>query len=332
MTSATCRAAAALFSLSLGAVVPAAGAANPPEPIFVEDFVYGAAGGPQRLVERWVVSGGLQPDVQARRIVPIWDHDLGRMVARISVQKDDALSGARPDVAANLFVCHQDGSRMHEMEGRPGGIAPTERAEMQIRHNHETRAGELVQFGETTWYRFAFKIAGDWPNDRPADGRPACRTVIHQIKQDSFDGERSCNASPFFKIEARPLDGRALFFAQVTFGSPCTAPAAVRRVLFCVVEDLRRETWHRVNVRLFPSHADGHADVWLNGRHCGVYRGPMADAEFGAMRQGSPMINVQPRFGLYRDRRAETQTMYIDRIMFWSADPHGHPDWAAEPK
>jgi hypothetical protein len=55
------------------------------------------------------------------------------------------------------------------------------------------------------WYRFSFKIAGDWPRDVPAAGRQPCRTVIHQIKQDSFKGGKSCNASPFFKIEARPL-------------------------------------------------------------------------------------------------------------------------------
>jgi hypothetical protein len=54
------------------------------------------------------------------------------------------------------------------------------------------------------WYRFSFKIAADWPQDVPAAGRQSCRTVIHQIKQDSFKSGKSCNASPFFKIEARP--------------------------------------------------------------------------------------------------------------------------------
>jgi len=38
--------------------------------------------------------------------------------------------------------------------------------------------------------------------------------------------------------------------------------------------------------------------------------------------------NVQPRFGIYRDWRAETQTIYFDKILFWHAEPSGHPDWA----
>jgi len=28
-----------------------------------------------------------------------------------------------------------------------------------------------VKFGELVWYRFSFKIAGDWPQDVPAAGR-----------------------------------------------------------------------------------------------------------------------------------------------------------------
>jgi hypothetical protein len=67
------------------------------------------------------------------------------------------------------------------------------------------RAGELVKFGELVWYRFSFKVASDWPQDIPVAGRQPCRTVIHQIKQDSFKVGKSCDASPFFKIEARPL-------------------------------------------------------------------------------------------------------------------------------
>jgi len=47
-------------------------------------------------------------------------------------------------------------------------------------------------------------------------------TVIHQIKQDSFKDGKSCNASPFFKIEARRLGDRVRFFAQVAAGTPWT--------------------------------------------------------------------------------------------------------------
>ena len=72
-------------------------------------------------------------------------------------------------------------------------------------------------------------------------------------------------------------------------------------------------------------------DVWLNGVHCGAYRGPMGDPENGARRQGVPFIDAQPRFGIYRDWREARQTIYFDRIRFWNADPAGHPDWAAGP-
>lgn len=305
---------------------------QPPAPIFVEDFDVTAAASPRHLIERWVISGGLQPEVQLRRIVPVWDGELGRNVGRVTVEAGDALSGAKAEAVVDLFVCGKEGSTAHELTSKPGGIAPTERAEMQIRHNRETAENELVRFGETTWYRFAFKAPGDWPDDRPINGRPACRTVIHQIKQDSFDGERSCNASPFFKIEARPLEGRVRFFGQITYGPPCTAPQSVRRNQICVLDDLPRDVWHRVNVRLTPAHQDGRVDMWLNGKHCGSYVGPMADPELGARRQGVPFINVQPRFGIYRDRRAETQTMYFDRIAFWHSEPAGHPDWDAEAK
>ena len=46
---------------------------------------------------------------------------------------------------------------------------------------------------------------------------------------------------------------------------------------------------------------------------------------------GAPFINAQPRFGIYRDWRAETQAIYFDKIMFWNADPAGHPDWNVRP-
>jgi hypothetical protein len=83
-----------------------------------------------------------------------------------------------------------------------------------------------------------------------------------------------------------------------------------------------------VNVQLVPAQdASGRADIWLNGAHCGAYRGSMGDPEYGVRRNGVPFIDTQPRFGIYRDWRAETQTVYFDKIMFWDADPTGHPDW-----
>jgi hypothetical protein len=213
------------------------------------------------------------------------------------------------------------------MEAEPGGVVPSERAEIQVRSDRATGAGELVKFGELAWYRFSFKIAGDWPQDVPLAGRRPCRTVIHQIKQDSFKDGKSCNTSPFFKIEARPLGDHVRFFAQVATGTPCAPPPMVTRTHICR-RDVPRESWTTVHVRLNPAHdASGQVDIWLNGNFCGAYRGPMADRDYGARRNGAPFINAQPRFGIYRDRRAETQTIYFDKIMFWNADPSGHPDW-----
>ena len=87
-----------------------------------------------------------------------------------------------------------------------------------------------------------------------------------------------------------------------------------------------------MQVRLNPAHdASGHVDIWLDGIFCGAYQGPMADRDYGARRKGVPFINAQPRFGIYRDWRAETQTIYFDKITFWNTDPSGHPDWSASP-
>ena len=96
--------------------------------------------------------------------------------------------------------------------------------------------------------------------------------------------------------------------------------------------ELPREIWTTVQVRLNPAHdSSGRVDIWLNGTFCDTYQGPMADHEYGARRNGVPFINAQPRFGIYRDWRAETQTIYFDKIIFWNADPSGHPDWRVTP-
>ena len=117
------------------------------------------------------------------------------------------------------------------------------------------------------------------------------------------------------------------FFAQVATGTPCDRPPTVKRMQICQC-DLPRESWITVHVRLNPAHdASGQVDIWLNGSFCGSYQGPMADRDYGVRRNGTPFINAQPRFGIYRDWRAETQTIYFDKIMFWNADPSGHPDW-----
>jgi hypothetical protein len=320
--------------LVLAALAPAAAlaqlAAAPAEPIFVENFTADPAA-PTRWLERWIVSPLLAPELRPLRVAVVAD-PIGKTVGRFTVEEGDALDGASEAARATKgYVCDETGSHAAEITAEPGGVAPTERAEIQVKSDRASGAGELVRFGETVWYRFSFKVAGDWPRDVPASGRVPCRTVIHQIKQDSFKDGASCGASPFFKIEARPLGERVRFFAQVVSGAACATPPTVRRRQFCVIDAALRDAWATVHVRLLPAlDASGRADVWLNGAHCGSYRGPMGDAEHGARRNGAPFINTQPRFGIYRDWRAETQTIYFDRIMVWNADPAGHAEWRVD--
>ena len=318
--------------LLLAALAPATAVAQrTPQPVFAELFAYDPAE-PSQLLGKWRISSQLDSKLQPLRVGVVED-PIGKTVGRITVQEGDGLGGVSQAMLQEdrRYVCDSEGSRARALEAEPGGVVPSERAEIQVRSDRATGAGELVKFGEPAWYRFSFKIPGDWPQDVPAAGRQLCRTVIHQIKQDSFKGGKSCNASPFFKIEARPLGERVRFFAQVAAGTPCAQPPMVRRAKFCR-RDLPRERWTTVQVRLNPAHdASGRADIWLNGAFCGAYKGPMADPDYGARRDGKPFINAQPRFGIYRDWRAETQTIYFDRIMFWNADPAGHPDWSVSP-
>src|SRR5438874_9622938 len=98
--------------------------------------------------------------------------------------------------------------------------------------------------------------------------------------------------------------------------------------LFRSRRDLSRESWTTVQVRLNPAHdASGRVRIGLNRAYFRACRGPVSGREYGAGRNGAPFIDAQPRFGIYRDWRAETQTIYFDKIMFWNADPSEHPDW-----
>ncbi len=302
----------------------------PPQPVFIEDFAYDPAE-PAALLRKWQISGGLDKKIWNSRVAVVADR-IGKTVGRITVEDGDALDATNEAMlVAKPYVCDAEGSRAAEMEAKPGGAAPTERAEIQVNADRTSGAGELVKFGEIVWYRFSFKLSGDWPRDHPATGRESCRTVIHQIKQNASKDGVDCGASPFFKIEARPFGAGAHFFAQVTSGASCATPPVVRRTRFCVA-DLPRDSWTNVNVRLFPAQdASGRVDVWLNGMSCGSYRGPMGDRENGRRRNGTAFVDVQPRFGIYRDRRADTQTIYFDNIKFWNAEPVANLDWGAGP-
>jgi hypothetical protein len=315
------------FIFTLTAASTLAQQASPPHPVFSEDF----AGDAFPTQGKWAISSLLDPAVRGQRIGTGSDPPGGRRVGRVTVESGDALDGATPEMLlSKRYVCDGEGSRAAEMGGEPGSVVPSERAEFQVQADRRSGAGELVKFDAPVWYRFSFKVSGDWPRDVPLPGRTPCRTVIQQIKQNASKDGIDCGASPFFKIEARPVREGVRFFAQVTAGPACAAPHLVTRTQFCRA-DLPREAWASVNVRLAPAQdAGGRADIWLNGAHCGTYRGPMGDAEHGARRSGVPFVDTQPRFGIYRDWRAETQTIYFDKIMFWDVEPVGHPDWGVD--
>jgi hypothetical protein len=321
---------AALLFLAVAFSSSAAAAQPTPQPVFTELFSYDPAA-PSELLRKWRISSQLDSKLRPLRVVVVED-PIGKTVGRVTVQEGDGLAGANEAMLqARHYICTSEGSRAAAVEATPGGVVRSERAEIQVRSDRATGTGELVKFGEVVWYRFSFKIAGDWPHDVPVAGRQLCRTVIHQIKQDSFEDGKSCDTSPFFKIEARPVGEHVRFFAQVASGSSCAWPPRVMRTKICQRE-LPREIWTTAQVRLNPAlDSSGRVDIWLNGTFCGTYQGPMADQEYGARRNGLPFINAQPRFGIYRDWRAETQSIYFDRIMFWNADPSGHPDWGVTP-
>ena len=177
-----------------------------PQPVFTELFAYDPAE-PSQLLRKWLISSQLDSKLQPLRVGVVEDPS-GKTVGRVTVQEGDGLDGASEAMRqARRHVCDGKGSRAAAIEAEPGGVVPSERAEIQVRSDRATGAGELVKFGQPVWYRFSFKIAGDWPRDVPAAGRQLCRTVIHQIKEDSYKGGKSCDASPF-KIEARPLGER----------------------------------------------------------------------------------------------------------------------------
>jgi hypothetical protein len=192
---------AALLLLAALAPAPAV-AQRTPQPVFTELFAYDPAA-PSQLLGKWRISSQLDSKLQPLRVGVVEDPS-GKTVGRVTVQEGDGLDDASEAMLqARRYVCDSQGSRAAEVEAEPGGVVPSERAEIQVRSDRATGAGELVKFGQPVWYRFSFKIAGDWPQDVPAAGRQPCRTVIHQIKQDSFKGGKSCSASRFFKIEAR---------------------------------------------------------------------------------------------------------------------------------
>jgi len=186
---------AALLLLAAALSPPTAAAQRTPQPVFTELFTYDPAA-PSQLQRKWLISSQLDSKLRPLRVGVVEDR-IGKTVGRVTVQEGDGLAGANEAMLqARDYICDSEGSRAAAVEAGPGGVVPSERAEIQVRSDRATGAGELVRFGEFVWYRFSFKIAGDWPHDVPVMGRQLCRTVIHQIKQDSFKDGKSCDASP----------------------------------------------------------------------------------------------------------------------------------------
>ena len=144
------------------------------------------------ITRQWRIYNKLESNLQPLRVGVVED-PIGKTVGRMAVQEGDGLAGANEAMLqARHYICNSEGSRATAVEAKPGGLVSSERAEIQVRSDRATGAGELVKFGELVWYRVSFKIAGDWPQDVPVAGRQLCRTVIHQIKQDSFNDGKSC--------------------------------------------------------------------------------------------------------------------------------------------
>lgn len=267
-------------------------------PSFSQDFARECAAAKAPDLSAWKISAALDPVLAPLRLACAGD-GAGGHALRIEVQPRDAYDAGEP------------------------GDNPTERVEMQIRR-------ELVKFDEPVWYSFRFRLEAPWP-------QIVNRTVIHQIKQNiAADAARDrggpCTAAnPFFKIEAgyRAETGGAAFVTKVRGTDNCRdGKAGIQK---CGPWPLAIGAWHRVHVALRPSQREGETDlrVWLNGRACAPFTGALGYLDHGVRdKSGKPVVDTQPRFGLYRDALPESQVIDIADIAFWRQSPAGDPTWA----
>jgi hypothetical protein len=113
------------------------------------------------LLRQWRISNQLESNLQPLRVGVVEDFS-GKTVGRVTVQEGDGIDHAnRAILETGRYVRGTQGSRAAEIEAQPGGVVPSERAEIQVRSDRATGAGELVKFGQPVWYRFSFKIPGD---------------------------------------------------------------------------------------------------------------------------------------------------------------------------
>jgi len=180
-------------------------------------------------------------------------------------------------------------------------------------------------------YGFRFRLVSPWQG---IDNR----TVIHQIKQDIDPSQETpvgtcASANPLFKIEARATAEGAAFVVKVRGAVDCHETEEARTI--CGPWSVVVGDWNQVRVALRPSLREGASDlrVWLNGRACDGYSGRLGYLNQG-MRDaaGRPVIDAQPRFGIYRDALpGVVQSIDFADIVFWSSDPSGESGWANLP-
>jgi hypothetical protein len=284
--------------LASASVAPAADA-----PAFVQDFARDCAARDAPDLTAWRVSGALDRALWPQRLTCAAADGDGTRALRIEVRPRDAYDA-----------------------GDPGDL-PTERVEMQVRR-------ELVKFDQYIWYTFRFRLEAPWPD-------AVNRTVIHQIKQNiATDAERERGgpcpaANPFFKIEAgyRAEVGAPAFVIKVRGTDDCRDGKA--GVPNCGPWPLTLGDWHRVHVALKPSQREGETDlrVWLDGRACAPFKGRLGYLDHGKRdASGEPLVDTQPRFGIYRDALPDTpQAIDFADIAFWTANPAGDAAWAGIP-
>ena len=134
--------------LLFAALAPATAVAQPaPQPIFTEFFAYDP-GEPWQLLGKWRISSQLDRKLQPLRVGVVEDPS-GKTVGRVTVEEGDGLEDAsKAMLQARRYICDSEGSRAAEVEAEPGSIVPSERAEIQVRSDRATGAGELVKFGQ----------------------------------------------------------------------------------------------------------------------------------------------------------------------------------------
>ena len=283
-----------------------------PQPVFTELFAYDPAA-PSQLLGNWRISSQLDRKLQPLRVGVVEELQRQDGRPRHSAGGRRARRRERGDATGQALCLRQGGlarggnggrarrRRTQRAGGDPGEIRPRDRR----RRAGEIRAARVVPLLLQDRRRLAAGRSGGGTSALPHRHPPD--------QQDSFKEGKSCSASPFFKIEARPLGQRVRFFAQVAAGAPCAQPPMVMRAQICR-RDLPRDGWTTVQVHLNPAHdANGGVDIWLDGIFCGAYQGPMADRDYGARRNGAPFINAQPRFGISRLARGDPDDLFRTR-------------------